>query len=1277
MSQARNARASVRDESRDQYNTDNEAGASDVDDRLSEDGRYEDAEDEDGDDEAGLREQLGQGNDAQAAEALKAIKKDLQKVYRTRYHDTARGTITGAIEKMQKDEATLVDLVAKTHMISKVQVDAYLDQYVDTLEEKERRRLADKKARQAKKYRDDLKLARTKAKKALERMAIQHGLEHDSDSGSDEDDEVEEVPGPEGPAARPDKRHARFTTPLSEAVTPETPEANMFYCESAGSFRRRDHLRDIRQMTRKEATTWFNSNLAGMRVRLEGKKNWKDWVVQLRGALVDYKQSRVSEVSGLNDYFDSALNKLMYRTVTTDIGDKLQASHSPEEMFNMLERTYGTSATTDVMTATSELFRIRWDQSMTVDEFGIKYKSAYQAYKMNVCALPRKSVVAHLMLLVDRRSSSLTLELSDRIEGHWASQNVDDLIVSFVDWLCTCCREFNPKVDSKSGDSKGKPAGKSAGQAAGNGSGGAPRGDNNDSNIICRHCKKKGHREAKCWGRNPELRPAKTQGQAHTADGAAPAEAACVEDDDAELDADELVQTVFQQEESLVAGDMGRSVSDCGVEKVSWADGQALALKVLNHESTGHAYTVKGHSMRNEWLFDTGSTLHICNDLKWFVPGTLAPVGAKGGSITTGGGVVRFLLKGTVAVQLLRRDGTFADIRLTNVALVPQFDINIISGLDFYRKGGSIDKQGLVDRQGKHMAKLDVHERGFYLYLNGVPWPVEPTGKINIEAREVLVKMNVLQKGGDTTFVTACRVGGKSTARLLNELQLSRLLHQRLGHPHFEALKKTIEASEGSLIPVKKLVDPDDPCISCELSKAKTFKPKDRRTDLAQFPGQFVHADVTKVKEEGIGQQRWLVVMLDEYSGRIHANSFSYKGDCNRCITDQLKWYRNQTGRQLKRITVDNGTDVNIQELTAFVRSVGADIRTSPTYSPAQNGRSERTVKAMLVRMRTLMIHRNIPLALWPEIAKSVAYLHNVVVSVETGMSPLARWHVALHATPYVHDIGHLRTLGSRCVWYRNQTGGQLKRITVDNGTDVNIQELTVFVRSVGADIRTSPTYSPAQNGRSERTVKAMLVRMRTLMIHRNIPLALWPEIAKSVAYLHNVVVSVETGMSPLARWHVALHATPYLHDIGHLRTLGSRCVVRIPDAKLLQLRTSKLQAKGEEGILVGYSGHHLYRVWVKERKQVVTSNSLHIFEDLSNDDVDVMRSWPKGVWRNLQAKGEEGILVGYSGHHLYRVWVKERKQVVTSNSLHIFEDLSNDDVDVMKSWPKGVWRIH
>ncbi|PHH49867.1 hypothetical protein CFIMG_005867RAa [Ceratocystis fimbriata CBS 114723] len=191
-------------------------------------------------------------------------------------------------------------------------VDGYLDHYVDTLEAKERKRLADKQARQAKKYRDDLKIARTKAKKVLERMAIQHSEEHGSDSGSDEDDGVEEVPGPEGPAARPDKRHACFTTPLSEAVTPEIPEADVFCRDSAGSSRRYDPLRDIRQMTREQANSWFTSNLAGMHVRLEGKKNWIDWIVQLRSALVDYSQTHVSEVSGLNYQFDTKLAKLMY-----------------------------------------------------------------------------------------------------------------------------------------------------------------------------------------------------------------------------------------------------------------------------------------------------------------------------------------------------------------------------------------------------------------------------------------------------------------------------------------------------------------------------------------------------------------------------------------------------------------------------------------------------------------------------------------------------------------------------------------------------------------------------------------------------------------------------------------------------------------------------------------------------------------------------------------------------------------------------------------------------
>ncbi|KAL2890717.1 putative double-stranded RNA/RNA-DNA hybrid binding protein [Ceratocystis lukuohia] len=279
------------------------------------------------------------------------MEKDLQKVYRTRYHDTARGALTGVIEKLQKDEATLVDVVAKTHMISKVQVDGYLDHYVDTLEAKERKCLADKQARQAKKYRDDLRIARTKAKKVLERMAIQHSEEHGSDSGSDEDDGVEEVPGPEGPAARPDKRHARFTTPLFEAVTPDIPQANMLYRDAAGSFRQLDSLREIRQMTKEEAISWFRVNLAGMHVKLEGKKNWADWVMQLRSALVDYRQTHVSAVSGLNYQFDTKLAKLMYQTVTTEIAEKLQASHTPADMFKVLELTYGTSATADVMKA--------------------------------------------------------------------------------------------------------------------------------------------------------------------------------------------------------------------------------------------------------------------------------------------------------------------------------------------------------------------------------------------------------------------------------------------------------------------------------------------------------------------------------------------------------------------------------------------------------------------------------------------------------------------------------------------------------------------------------------------------------------------------------------------------------------------------------------------------------------------------------------------------------------------------------------------------------------
>ncbi|KAL2885573.1 Copia protease [Ceratocystis lukuohia] len=116
--------ASVRDESRDQFNTNNEAGASDVDDRLSEDGRYEDAEGEDGDDAAGLRDQLGQGNDAQAAEALKAMKKDLQNVYRTRCElKKMRPSVTRQLKRITVDNGTDVNIQELTAFVRSVGAD--------------------------------------------------------------------------------------------------------------------------------------------------------------------------------------------------------------------------------------------------------------------------------------------------------------------------------------------------------------------------------------------------------------------------------------------------------------------------------------------------------------------------------------------------------------------------------------------------------------------------------------------------------------------------------------------------------------------------------------------------------------------------------------------------------------------------------------------------------------------------------------------------------------------------------------------------------------------------------------------------------------------------------------------------------------------------------------------------------------------------------------------------------------------------------------------------
>ncbi|KAF6821741.1 hypothetical protein CPLU01_12453 [Colletotrichum plurivorum] len=81
--------------------------------------------------------------------------------------------------------------------------------------------------------------------------------------------------------------------------------------------------------------------------------------------------------------------------------------------------------------------------------------------------------------------------------------------------------------------------------------------------------------------------------------------------------------------------------------------------------------------------------------------------------------------------------------------------------------------------------------------------------------------------------------------------------------------------------------------------------------------------------------------------------------------------------------------------------------------------------------------------------------------------------------------------------------------------------------------------------------------------------------------------------------------------DISQLRVLGSTCFVHIPVET--RVRSEKLAARARKGILIGYEGDRIYRIWLPDDEEVVRSPIVVFHEPEDDYEVCKARSLPPG----------------------------------------------------------------
>ncbi|UYV65487.1 hypothetical protein LAZ67_3004496 [Cordylochernes scorpioides] len=158
------------------------------------------------------------------------------------------------------------------------------------------------------------------------------------------------------------------------------------------------------------------------------------------------------------------------------------------------------------------------------------------------------------------------------------------------------------------------------------------------------------------------------------------------------------------------------------------------------------------------------------------------------------------------------------------------------------------------------------------------------------------------------------------------------------------------------------------------------------------------------------------------------------------------------------------------------------------------------------------------------------------------------------------------------------ETGHKIKRLRTDNGLEYCNKNFKQKLESLGIKHELTNSYSPQQNGVSERLNCSLLDMARVSMHNADLPQKFWAESVNCAAYIKNrSLCSALDNKVPEEIW------LSRKVSVRHFKIFGALAYAHIPNQK-----RKKFDRRAKRCILVGYSTQSKgYRLWDNDSKQV------------------------------------------------------------------------------------------
>ncbi len=190
----------------------------------------------------------------------------------------------------------------------------------------------------------------------------------------------------------------------------------------------------------------------------------------------------------------------------------------------------------------------------------------------------------------------------------------------------------------------------------------------------------------------------------------------------------------------------------------------------------------------------------------------------------------------------------------------------------------------------------------------------------------------------------------------------------------------------------------------------------------------------------------------------------------------------------------------------------------------------------------------------------------------------------------------------------------------ISSNDEINRIETTEWCNKNGNSFEPFPQDTYAQNGYAKRFTRLIMEKARAICLSANLRYKLWKNIVFTAIYLYNRTPLASKGWkSPYKAFHsyvfdkeeVSGPRKPHLH---HLRVLGCKAYVLIKLKKDFHYhpKRRKLDAKAHISSLIGSKLTNIYRIWMPNKKRVVSIWDLIFKEDEIWDGMSLERTADK-----------------------------------------------------------------